>query len=739
MPRIYRKEEVEAIKPIKESVEKDFMEMENVTGVGIGPKIVNGEYTDELAIQVYVAEKKDQKSLKKNEIIPKTIDNIKTDIIERTFVLQHLPVLLDDIAIMEDATKYDTLMGGISIGPCRSVYLKPPEVPQAGYYVFVGTLGAVVKDNATGNKMLLSNFHVMCVDDQWKVGDKMAQPSLVDGGKCPADVVGELQRAALNTDVDAAISSHTARPISCEIKEIGNVTGTGNAAIGLAVRKRGRTTGLTYGKVDSLNMTVQINYGNGLGVKTLKNQIHIEPDKTKSPIFGNHGDSGSAVVNDKNEIVGLHFAGGQDAQGNPVGDGIANPIQKVLTALNISVCTPQIIKPICKPLIKDLHICRPISTDIKPACWPLYRDISPICKPLIKDIKPPHCVDVICEIPPHPECDIPIIKPRPGPITRTADMGYSNEEIAAYLEQQIIAIEEELAEMRTLVQSLMTEETTTQAAGRQMCMSVRDMVRPCPPRDITCSSSSMTPCTISQMVPCKPSKMVPCNPSKMFYPCNPSKMLPVCEIPHWPQCDLPLPDKPSPDPWWRFTDEEKADYLEQVAMEKEAEIEDIRNMAQNMRSGEGVTTQGSGSGMCMSTRDMKSCPPRDLTCVSSSMIPCTPSKMICLPYRMMHCKPSNMVPCTHSKMTADWQLPCNDIYCRDVDWGNIDPKIPRDPIDQYKNPIEHMVNMGYSDEEIATYLEEVAKQSEADLEDTRDMIKELRGQGNSHFRRLTRR
>ncbi len=731
MTRIYRKEEVEAIKPTKESVENDFLKMENVNAVGIGPKIVNGEYTDELAIQVYVTEKKDQKNLKKSEIIPKTIENIKTDIIERTFVLQHLPVLLDDIAIMKDTGKYNTLIGGISMGPCRSVYLEPPEVKTAGYYVFVGTLGAVVKDNETGNKMLLSNFHVMCIDDQWKVGDKMAQPSLVDGGKCPADVVGELQRAALTTDVDAAVSSHTARPISCEIQEIGKVKGTANAAVGLAVRKRGRTTELTYGNVDSLNMKVQIDYGNGLGVKTLTNQIHIAQDKSKNALFGNEGDSGSAVVNSKNEIIGLHFAGGIDKKGNPVGDGIANPIQKVLTALNVSLCTQPMVKPICKNWPRDIKICGSIADDI--GICRIYRDTIPPCKSFMT----PPCKDTIWKIPPEPWYEQPNIT-KPGPIIRFSDMGYSMEEIVAHLEEQIMEIEAELEEMRTLLQNLLSEDTSTQAAGSGMCMSVRDMIKPCTFRDITCTSSSMTPCTPSRMIPCKPSKMMPCKPSNML-PCNPSKMLPVCEISHWPQCDLPLPDKPSPDPWWwRMTDEEKADYLEALAEEKETELEEILNLAESMRSGESASTQAGGSGICTHTKDLSKPCLKDFSCISSSMIPCRPSNMVpCTPYRMMNCKASNMLPCIHSKMTGDWHLPCNDIECRDIDWHQFDPRIPSNPIDQI--PVEEWLNMGYSVDDVANYLEEVAKQREADLEDTRDMINELRGQGNSHFRRITRR
>jgi hypothetical protein len=196
----------------------------------------------------------------------------------------------------------------------------------------VGTLGCIVIDNATNAEMLLSNFHVMCVDDGWRVGDQMCQPSRVDGGHCPADVVGSLQRAALTDQVDAAVADHTARGHQCSILDIGDVAGTATATVGMAVRKRGRTTELTYGTVDTVDLTVTIDYCNGLGVRTLFHQIGIEPDKSENEEFGTGGDSGSVVVNAGRRVVGLYFAG------DDTGYGVANPIDEVLTELDVSIC-----------------------------------------------------------------------------------------------------------------------------------------------------------------------------------------------------------------------------------------------------------------------------------------------------------------------------------------------------------------------------------------------------------------
>ena len=313
------------IRPIKQDQEADLLKRAGVTGVDIGCKHVGGKKTDVRTIRVYVEEKKDEKDIPKSEMIPKTIKGVKTDVIQRKFVLHPLRLRLADLDVKADTGTYDPLKGGISIGPCRVI----------DGYIYVGTLGAIVKDNESGDPMLLSNFHVMCVDDAWGTGDTMAQPSRVDGGNCPTDGVGELQRASLGGQVDCAVASHTVRGYACEIVEIGEVTGTATAALDMAVRKRGRTTGLTYGTVDTVDLTVKIDYGDGLGIVTLTDQIGIEVDPTKSAQFGDNGDSGSVVVDDGRKVVGLYFAGNEDGT-----YGVANPIQAVLEALKVSICVP---------------------------------------------------------------------------------------------------------------------------------------------------------------------------------------------------------------------------------------------------------------------------------------------------------------------------------------------------------------------------------------------------------------
>ncbi len=304
------------IRRIKTEKEDDLLSRPGITGVDVGPKFVKGKKTDEIAIRVYVEKKKDVPAKEK---IPATINGVKTDVIERRFVLHQLAVPVSELAPKADTGTYDPLVGGIGIGPCKAV----------DGYVYVGTLGCLVRDRDTSEILMLSNYHVLA--EKWSNGDTICQPSRVDGGSCPADIVGSLLRSTLSDHVDGAVGRITNRSHQCEITEIGPVRGKAVASIDMPVRKRGRTTGLTYGKVDSIDLSVNVSYSDG--VHTLKNQIGIAVDDAQSTQFGNSGDSGSVVVDENGKVIGLYFAGTEDGS-----FGVANPIDKVLEELNVELC-----------------------------------------------------------------------------------------------------------------------------------------------------------------------------------------------------------------------------------------------------------------------------------------------------------------------------------------------------------------------------------------------------------------
>jgi hypothetical protein len=304
----------------KEVSQASLLKLPGVTGIDVGYKYVGGQRTDEVSIRVMVTKKK--KTVPVKQRIPAKIKGIKTDVIQRIFEPLTLRKPVADATPVPDNKKYDPLQGGISIGPDREI----------NGYVYAGTLGCIVTDKATGEPRLLSNFHVMAVDDSWKAGDAMVQPSKVDGGT-DADQIGTLAKAVLSNHVDGALSTVEGRGTDCAIVDIGKVKGTATAALNAAVRKRGRTTLLTYGFVDAVNGTVKIDYGDGIGAKTLTDQIGIRPDTAHNDKFSDHGDSGSAVVDADNNVIGLLFAG------SPDGYTYINLIANVLSELDIEVCT----------------------------------------------------------------------------------------------------------------------------------------------------------------------------------------------------------------------------------------------------------------------------------------------------------------------------------------------------------------------------------------------------------------
>ena len=324
----------------KRDVEAQLLAMPGVTAVDVGYKEVGGVLTDRLAIRVHVQKKGGR--IPADQRVPSEIDGIVTDVLERTYELQVAEQAID-VTAMADTTHYATLQGGVSMGPSRVI----------GGSIFAGTLGAIVVDNTTNAHAALTNFHVACVDAGWHAGDRMVQPSRIDTGTVPADEFGQIARATLSANVDGAVIAIDAgRANACTIAEIGNVAGTKVATLGANVRKRGRTTGLTFGSIDGIAASVNVNYGPSIGTRLLSNQVSVRADTTRNPLFSDHGDSGSVIVDDQGFVVALLFAGSGTST-------IGNPIAAVLAELNISMCvtpTKIIVKELAKDVIKEKDI-----------------------------------------------------------------------------------------------------------------------------------------------------------------------------------------------------------------------------------------------------------------------------------------------------------------------------------------------------------------------------------------------
>ncbi len=219
-----------------------------------------------------------------------------------------------------------------------------------------GTLGALVADR-NSNLFILSNNHVLAESDQARTGDTIVQPALVDLNCNPqaGRAIGSLRYVvpiqSTQTNVDAALAAATpAVDGSGAILQLGPsidgvlspaapAAGTGEpltAAVlnQLRVVKSGRTTGLTCSTVNTVDLSVQVDYYYDCAetrpfyTKTYVNQIGMP-----GASFADSGDSGALVMDAANaQPVGLFFASGADDSNH--GFSVANPIQDVLSELS---------------------------------------------------------------------------------------------------------------------------------------------------------------------------------------------------------------------------------------------------------------------------------------------------------------------------------------------------------------------------------------------------------------------
>lgn len=321
---------------------RKLLELPNVTGVGIGHKIIGGQPTNQPAIIVMVKKKLQPQNLSRTDHVPSQLDGAATDVIE-----------VGELRLLN-----------------RTQYLRPapPGCSLGHYKITAGTFGAVVRDNRTGAAMILSNNHVLAnmtrgTDGLARVGDPILQPGAYDGGT-KEQTIATLERfVPLNRDlhpadcpraaaverignhliqsmrphyqmrlfkttgnynlVDAAIARPlTPASITPSVMEIGQIAGSHEATVKMLVKKSGRTSGTTQGRVLSIQATLQIMLAPD-ETATFEDQIVMDP-------ISQPGDSGSLIVDEHNFAVGLLFAGSDQAT-------IANRIQNVLSLLDISI------------------------------------------------------------------------------------------------------------------------------------------------------------------------------------------------------------------------------------------------------------------------------------------------------------------------------------------------------------------------------------------------------------------
>lgn len=344
-----------------------LLRRENVVGVGIGYRSSRSRESDELSVVVLVQRKLPAAALSSQAMVPKEVSGVRTDVVE-VGTLMALGFMSPGVFTGQAPIRVGSPAPVEVIGSARTSRLRPaPAGVSIGHFkITAGTLGSVVCDRRTGQRLILSNNHVLANCNDARAGDPILQPGPIDRGLEGADTLASLVRfiplrfnqepatcsiaqtyAAIgNAMARLSHSSHqvqavrsfpravnhvdaaVARPLDDDdivesLLEVGQVYGQVEPELGQAVCKSGRTTGFTQGMVRVLDATVVVNYGADKAA-TFEGQVLTSP-------MSQGGDSGALIITaEARQTVGLLFAGSLQAT-------IFTPIDKVLDALKIEL------------------------------------------------------------------------------------------------------------------------------------------------------------------------------------------------------------------------------------------------------------------------------------------------------------------------------------------------------------------------------------------------------------------
>lgn len=273
-----------------------------------------------------------------------------------------LPVHLEGVPVEVIETDEFKAFDGPPGANHRAVFARPVPMGVSTSNVsliYAGTLGVRVhRIGQSSDVGYITNNHVAAANGPGfcpaqanpqklpPFGVVQCQPGRLDapGNVCVAPSIGALTSVppiimgnAFENVVDAAFVRSSRNLVNKLILDIGNPSPTvQEPALGLAVRKSGRTTGFTTGTISTINAMVSVNYSSpGLpacGLAKFVGQTIITPGS-----FSAGGDSGSLILGStdtsgRRRPVGLLFAGSSTAT-------IANRIGDVLGALHVQVDT----------------------------------------------------------------------------------------------------------------------------------------------------------------------------------------------------------------------------------------------------------------------------------------------------------------------------------------------------------------------------------------------------------------
>jgi hypothetical protein len=332
----------ERLLDIKSRAAAEFMTRPAVTAVGLGGRERNGRPTGEVVIKVFVLRKRPLAELAADEVLPSEFEGVGVDVSQLAHSRLETDPDGDDLddepekAVgsprvprgQGDDDKYRPLVGGI-------------QVQTAHRNASTGTLGAILVHRTDPEQVFaLTNFHIVDSGAEDAEADvtRVGQPTnFASSTKCCSHLFGTFQAGDRDEVRDAAVVQlDPGTQWMAEIVDVGVVTGTHTitveeaATLTYSVRKRGAKTRLTGGVVEAINA----DHRTGDGIQR-HNVIIVRPNFNPAvpddeiTFFSDHGDSGSVLLNDDNEVVGLHFAGAED-EDLGVHNGLSLPIDVIL-------------------------------------------------------------------------------------------------------------------------------------------------------------------------------------------------------------------------------------------------------------------------------------------------------------------------------------------------------------------------------------------------------------------------
>jgi len=311
---------VDRVSRVKDAVGARLRAIPGVHGLGVGYKYRGSRPTDELAIVVFLLKKRPLSEIPLDEVIPREIEGVKTDVQEA-----EVP------EFCSDDKRYRPLRGGIKINWTETTVTHPsPNTITTSFKERDGTLGCLARTRRTGKTVFLTNAHVVagCADPATSIGRRIGQPDDDSDYTCCskswATVVGTVIAAKshpLNPTVDVAlVELDKCVDPSHEVEGLGPImevltTSQLNALINQKVRVRGfKTAEVRQGTVrfvdhDSFIVCQMDDDPVASVIHNFEDAIVVESDTPGSP-FSMRGDSGSVVLDTSGKVVGLLFGQG---------------------------------------------------------------------------------------------------------------------------------------------------------------------------------------------------------------------------------------------------------------------------------------------------------------------------------------------------------------------------------------------------------------------------------------------